>query len=40
VQTPELFASIITAAVLGVVIFLLFGWLTKLAVGRWYEPAS
>ena len=40
VQTPELFASILTAALLGVVIFLLFGWLTKLAVGRWYEPAS
>ena len=40
VQTPELFASILTAALLGVVIFLVFGWLTKLAVGRWYEPAS
>jgi NitT/TauT family transport system permease protein len=40
VQTPELFAAILTAALLGVGIFLLFGWLTKLAVGRWYEPAS
>lgn len=40
VQTPELFAAIITAAVLGVVIFLVFGWIGRLAVGRWYEPAS
>lgn len=40
VQTPELFAAIITAALLGVAIFLIFGWIGKLAVGRWYEPAS
>jgi NitT/TauT family transport system permease protein len=40
VQTPELFAAIITAAILGVAIFLIFGWIGRLAVGRWYEPAS
>lgn len=39
-QVAELFASVITAALLGVGIFLLFGWFTRLAVGRWYEPAS
>ncbi len=39
-QVAELFASVITAALLGVGIFLLFGWFTKLSVGRWYEPAS
>ncbi len=39
-QVAELFASVITAALLGVMIFLLFGWIAKLAVGRWYEPAS
>ena len=39
-QLPELFATIITAALLGVVIFLVFGWLGRLAVGRWYEPAA
>ncbi|MEY2848602.1 MAG: hypothetical protein RI885_1267 [Actinomycetota bacterium] len=40
VQTAQLFASIITAALIGVLIFLLFGWIAKVAVGRWYEPAS
>jgi NitT/TauT family transport system permease protein len=40
VQTPELFAAIITAAILGVAIFLIFGWIGRLAVGRWYEPSS
>ncbi|WP_165067977.1 ABC transporter permease [Marisediminicola senii] len=39
-QTPELFAAVIVAALLGVLIFLIFGWISKLAVGRWYEPAS
>lgn len=39
-QVPELFATIITAALLGVAIFLVFGWIGKIAVGRWYEPAS
>lgn len=39
-QTPELYATIIVAALLGVVIFLVFGWIGKLAVGRWYESSS
>ncbi|MFP7761064.1 ABC transporter permease [Marisediminicola sp. LYQ134] len=40
VQTEELYASVITAALLGVVIFLVFGLIGKLAVGRWYEQTT
>jgi len=39
-QSPELFAAIIAACLLGVVIFLIFGWIAKAAVGRWYEAAK
>jgi len=39
-QTPELWAAVLTASLLGVVIFLVFGWIGKLAVGRWYEPSA
>jgi NitT/TauT family transport system permease protein len=39
-QTAELWASVLTASLLGVVIFLVFGWIQKAAVGRWYEPSS
>ena len=34
---PELYASIVTAAAFGVAVFVFFGQLTKLAVGRWYD---
>jgi NitT/TauT family transport system permease protein len=36
-QSPELFASIILASLLGVAVFWLFGWLGNRAVGRWYQ---
>ena len=36
-QGPELCAAIIIASLLGVAVFLVFGWLGKLAVGRWYD---
>lgn len=36
---PELYASIIMASCFGVAVFLAFGWLAKVAVGRWYDPA-
>ncbi|MCD2168580.1 ABC transporter permease [Microbacterium sp. JC 701] len=36
-QSAELFAAILAACLLGVVIFALFGWLSKVAVGRWYD---
>lgn len=36
-QSPELFASILVASLFGVLIFLLFGWLGRRAVGKWYD---
>ncbi|WP_314035862.1 ABC transporter permease [Dietzia sp. CH92] len=37
-QSPELFASIILASLLGVAVFLVFGLLSRRVVGRWYNP--
>ncbi|WP_291049892.1 ABC transporter permease [Herbiconiux sp.] len=37
VQSAELFAAIITASLFGVLIFILFGWLGKRVVGKWYD---
>jgi NitT/TauT family transport system permease protein len=34
---PGTFAAIITASLLGVVVFLIFGWLGRLAIGKWYD---
>ena len=34
---PQMWAAIVTASALGVVIFLLFGLLGRLAVGRWHD---
>jgi NitT/TauT family transport system permease protein len=31
------FAAIITASLLGVAVFLIFGWIGRLAVGKWYD---
>jgi NitT/TauT family transport system permease protein len=36
-QSPELFASILVAALFGVLIFLFFGWLARRVVGKWYD---
>lgn len=36
-QGAELIATIIAASFLGVAIFVLFGWIGRLAVGRWYD---
>jgi NitT/TauT family transport system permease protein len=38
-QGAPLFLTIIVAAALGFAVFLLFGWLGKLAVGRWYDQS-
>ena len=38
-QSPELFASIIAASLIGVVVFLLFGWLGRRVVGAWYDES-
>jgi NitT/TauT family transport system permease protein len=37
---PQLFAAIIASALLGVVMFFIFGLITKLAVGKWYDAAN
>jgi NitT/TauT family transport system permease protein len=34
---PQMWAAILTASILGVVIFLIFGLLGRLAVGRWHD---
>ncbi len=39
-QSPELFAAIIFACLLGVLIFLVFGWISRAAVGKWYEESK
>lgn len=36
----ELFAAIIMACLLGVVVFLFFGWLQQRVVGKWYDTAT
>jgi NitT/TauT family transport system permease protein len=38
-QGAELFATIIVTAAFGIAVFLVFGWLGKLAVGRWYDTS-
>ncbi len=36
-QGAELLAAIIVACLFGVAIFVVFGWISRLAVGRWYD---
>lgn len=36
-QSPELFAAILLASLLGVAVFWFFGWLGNRVVGRWYS---
>jgi NitT/TauT family transport system permease protein len=38
-QAPELFAAILLASALGVIVFGVFGWLSRRAVGAWYDAA-
>ncbi|MEV0245472.1 ABC transporter permease [Nocardia sp. NPDC050712] len=38
-QSPQLFAAIIVASLLGVAVFAVFGWVSRLVVGRWYQPS-
>lgn len=37
---PQLYASVVVAALLGVLIFVAFGLLSKIAVGRWYDATK
>lgn len=39
-QGEELLAAVILSSVLGVVVFLVFGWLQQRMVGRWHDGAS
>ena len=36
-QFPQMYGALILAAALGIAVFLVFGWLGNLVVGRWYE---
>jgi NitT/TauT family transport system permease protein len=40
VQNPEMFGAVLLAALLGIVVFWLFGLLSRLAVGRWHESTG
>lgn len=39
-QSPQLIAAILASALLGVLMFFIFGLLSRLAVGKWYDPAK
>jgi NitT/TauT family transport system permease protein len=39
-ESPQLIAAILASALLGVLMFLIFGLLSKLAVGKWYDPVK
>jgi NitT/TauT family transport system permease protein len=39
-QGEELLAAVILSSALGVSVFLLFGWIQNLAIGKWYEASS
>ena len=36
-QYPEMYGALILSALLGIVVFIFFGWLGKVVVGRWHE---
>jgi NitT/TauT family transport system permease protein len=40
VQGERLFAAVIVACTLGVVVFLTFGWLQQRVIGRWYDRGA
>jgi NitT/TauT family transport system permease protein len=37
-ESEQLLAAVIVACLLGVVVFLFFGWVQSRVIGRWYEP--
>jgi NitT/TauT family transport system permease protein len=39
-QGEELLAAVIMSSALGVTVFLLFGWVQNLAIGKWYDAAD
>ena len=36
-QFPQMYGALILAAALGIAVFIIFGWINNLVVGRWYE---
>ena len=39
-QGEELLAAVIMSSALGVAVFLLFGWIQNLAIGKWYDASD
>jgi NitT/TauT family transport system permease protein len=39
-EGAQLWANVLTASLLGITVFVLFGWLSRRVVGRWYMPSS
>ena len=35
---PQTYGALILSSLLGIAVFVFFGWLSKLVIGRWYEP--
>ena len=36
-EIPKMFAALVLVSLTGIGIFLLFGWLTRLLIGRWHQ---
>ena len=39
-EGEQLWANVLTASLLGIAVFVFFGWLSRRVVGRWYLPGS
>jgi NitT/TauT family transport system permease protein len=39
-EGEQLWANVLTASLLGIAVFVFFGWLSRRVVGRWYQPGS
>jgi NitT/TauT family transport system permease protein len=37
-EGEQLWATVLTASLLGIAVFVFFGWLSRRVVGRWYQP--
>ena len=37
-EGEQLWANVLTASLLGIAVFVFFGWLSRRVVGRWYQP--
>ena len=38
-QTEQMYAAVILASLLGIAVFLFFGWLGRRVVGKWYQAS-